>query len=240
MNAAEQTQRPPTFFQSLQILGSKPKFRDLLSASPLVVWYVYCLTWQVPAVVRDGMQLSLTHIDWFAALDIASRIARFMFAALLTTLMIVRCTAIKKHQSFAKRAIAFFGCYVGIGAQVLPTVPGSPALAVASGVCVIFGMGFATFSLLYLGRSISIMPESRKLVMGGPYSIVRHPLYVGEQLAVLGIALQCRSILVLAILTLQFACQLYRMTYEEEILVDTFPEYKDYSARTARLIPGLY
>jgi len=240
MSNAEQTQRPPTFFESIQILGRAPKFRDLLAASPLVVWYVFCLSWQVPIMVRDAAQLSLSHIDGMAALDIASRVARFGFAALLTMLMIVRRTPIKKHQSLAKRLIAFFGCYVGIGAQVLPTMPSPPSVAVLSAFLVIFGMGFAMFSLFYLGRSISIMPESRKLVTGGPYSLVRHPLYVGEQLAVVGIALQCRSVWVLAILTLQFGCQLYRMIYEEEILTDTFPEYKEYAEQTARLIPWLY
>lgn len=240
MSTAEQTTRPPTFFESIQILGREPKFHDLLAASPLLVWYVFCLAWQLPLLARNAMQLSLTHINWLAALSVASLIARFGFAAMLTMLMIIRRTPIKKHQGFAKRAIAFFGCYVGIGAQVLPTQPSTPSLAVLSGFLVIFGMGFAAFSLFYLGRSISIMPESRKLVTGGPYSLVRHPLYVGEQLAVVGIALQCRSVWVLAILTLQFGCQLYRMIYEEEILADTFPEYKDYADQTARLIPWLY
>jgi protein-S-isoprenylcysteine O-methyltransferase Ste14 len=232
--------RAPNFFESIQVLGREPKFRDLLAASPLVIWYVICLSWQIPIFARDIAQISLAHIDPLSSIDLLSRISRFMFAALLTLLMIIRRTPIKKHQSLAKRAIAFFGCYVGIGAQVLPTLPSPPSVALLSAFLVIFGMGFATFSLLWLGRSISIMPESRKLVTGGPYSLVRHPLYVGEQLAVVGIALQCHSVWVLAILTLQFCCQLYRMIYEEEILTETFPEYKAYADQTARLIPWLY
>lgn len=154
--------------------------------------------------------------------------------------MAVRRTPIKRHQSVSKRVIAFFGCYVGIGAQIMPITPSVPWVAVLSTFLIVFGMSFAIYSLLWLGRSISIMPESRKLVTGGPYSLVRHPLYVGEQLAVVGVALQCRSAWVLAVLMLQFCCQLYRMMYEEQILAETFPEYKNYAEQTARLIPWLY
>lgn len=32
----------------------------------------------------------------------------------------------------------------------------------------------------FLGRSLSVMPEARRLVQDGPYGIVRHPLYLCE------------------------------------------------------------
>jgi len=31
-----------------------------------------------------------------------------------------------------------------------------------------------------------------------------------------------------------------RMEYEERVLLQSFPEYADYMARTARLLPGVY
>ena len=39
---------------------------------------------------------------------------------------------------------------------------------------------------------------------------------------------------------LQIAFQLQRMKYEERVLSKAFPEYRDYKAQTARLVPGLY
>jgi hypothetical protein len=41
--------------------------------------------------------------------------------------------------------------------------------------------------LLHLGKSFSIMAEARTLVTGGPYAIVRHPLYVAETIATVGV-----------------------------------------------------
>ena len=101
-------------------------------------------------------------------------------------------------------------------------------------------MAFASYAIAFLGRSFSLMPEARELVTGGPYSRLRHPLYVGEELAVIGAAVQFISPLALVLLALQICCQLYRMHCEESVLEKTFPAYGAYRARTARLIPGIY
>ena len=84
------------------------------------------------------------------------------------------------------------------------------------------------------------MPEARKLVTAGPYALVRHPLYFCEELALFGIALQHQQPAALVVFAAQFAFQIVRMHYEERVLTGAFPEYKDYAARTARLIPGIY
>jgi protein-S-isoprenylcysteine O-methyltransferase Ste14 len=230
----------PSLLGSIKIFGRQPKVFDLLAASPLIIWTIACLAWQwndlIPHVGKNGSSA----IDPVTAIDLVSRLLRFLFAGLLITLVVVRRTPIKRQQSIYRRTIAFFGCYIGIAAQAFPVETSISWLAVLSACLVIFGVTFSIYSLLSLGRSISIMPESRKLVTSGPYSVIRHPLYLGEQVAVIGIALQARSSWVLAVLVLQFCCQLYRMTYEEEILTETFPEYLAYAKQTARLIPWLY
>ena len=91
-----------------------------------------------------------------------------------------------------------------------------------------------------LGRSISILPQARRLVTWGPYALVRHPLYLGEIVAIIGVALQYLSTWALLLVGLQFAFQLLRIENEERVLVQVFPEYADYVARTARLVPGVY
>lgn len=107
-------------------------------------------------------------------------------------------------------------------------------------VLVVAGIALATYVLFYLGRSFSILPESRRLVMRGPYRIVRHPLYVAEAIASTGMVLVFLSPLAVAILLVHLAWQLVRIKYEEKVLTETFPEYKDYARHTYRLLPGVY
>ena len=99
---------------------------------------------------------------------------------------------------------------------------------------------FATYAVLGLGRSLSILPEARRLVTQGPYAIIRHPLYLGELVALLGVTVQYFSGWALLLLLLQCAFQLGRIRNEERVLSSVFPEYRDYMARTARLVPHIY
>ena len=42
----------------------------------------------------------------------------------------------------------------------------------------------AVWGLLYLRKSFSIIPEARRVVSGGPYRFIRHPLYAAEIIVV--------------------------------------------------------
>jgi protein-S-isoprenylcysteine O-methyltransferase Ste14 len=132
------------------------------------------------------------------------------------------------------------GSFLSAGFLLLPLQELSYALYLASLLLVIAGTGFAIYALLVLGRSISILPEARRLVTRGPYALVRHPLYLGEIAALAGVALQYLSAWALLLLGLVWAFQLQRIKYEELVLSQMFPEYGDYMARTARLVPGVY
>ena len=74
----------------------------------------------------------------------------------------------------------------------------------------------------------------------GPYALVRHPLYLGEIIAIVGVALQYLSAWALLLLALVCAIQFRRIKNEERVLLQAFPEYADYMAHTARLVPGVY
>jgi protein-S-isoprenylcysteine O-methyltransferase Ste14 len=90
-----------------------------------------------------------------------------------------------------------------------------------------------------LGKSFSIIPQTRNLVVRGPYRLVRHPIYIGEITCMLGLTLAGVSIPKILIFLLLVGCQVYRSIQEEKLLTAAFPEYADYAAKTARFLPGL-
>ena len=76
---------------------------------------------------------------------------------------------------------------------------------------VIAGTLLAICALVVLGRSISILPEARRLVTWGPDALIRHPLYLGEIVALAGVAIEYLSVWALLLLGLICAFQLQRM-----------------------------
>jgi protein-S-isoprenylcysteine O-methyltransferase Ste14 len=94
-------------------------------------------------------------------------------------------------------------------------------------------------SVLALGRCFGILPEARGLVTRGPYRLVRHPVYLGEILALLGLTVSSGTASSILALVLFVAAQAVRMRLEERALTAAFPDYALYAARTARLLPRL-
>jgi protein-S-isoprenylcysteine O-methyltransferase Ste14 len=105
---------------------------------------------------------------------------------------------------------------------------------------VICGIGLAVAARTYLGRNWG-MPMSRKedpeLVTGGPYRLVRHPIYTGIIVALLGSAIG-DNLLWLAPLLLSGAYFIYSARREEALMCQQFPvQYPAYMQRTWMLLP---
>lgn len=129
------------------------------------------------------------------------------------------------------------GTFLGAG-PVLYGLP--PFVGGVSVVISIASFSGALWSLAYLRRNLSIIPEARGLATGGPYRVVRHPLYLFEIMAALG-ALAAAPGLISALSMVVFVgMQMVRAGYEERLLACAFPEYADYARRTRRLIPFVW
>lgn len=114
------------------------------------------------------------------------------------------------------------------------------AVPLASGeVLLVLGMAWSVWSIRALDLSLSVVPQARELVRHGPYAHVRHPLYLGEIVATLGVALSFGGPLPLAGWVVLVGLQAYRAAHEERLLEATLPAYREYRRATAPLVPGV-
>jgi protein-S-isoprenylcysteine O-methyltransferase Ste14 len=107
----------------------------------------------------------------------------------------------------------------------------------------LLGFGLAINARWHLGRNWG-MPMSRKeqpeLVTSGPYALIRHPIYTGLILAMLGSALGLNIFWAL-LLVLVSAYFIYSARREEAVMLQLFPQqYPAYMARTGMLVPRLF
>ena len=116
----------------------------------------------------------------------------------------------------------------------------SVALGVVGLVLCAAGIGFAIFSRAYLGRSWSLCAANEpipELVTSGPYAVVRHPLYSGLLLAILGSAF-AQSVLWLLPMVVYGPLFLLNARREEKFLLEQLPDrYRAYMERTKMLLP---
>ena len=224
----------------------RTKFYDLFAAAPLIAWYAFCAAHVLPSVsqqialVKLFLQTDPSALPMGLLLRTFAHVTTLIFFAILVVMFAIRYVPQRTAPRFYARCAAVAGTFLSVGIVLLPPQELSSALYLISLILIITGTIFAICASLVLGRSISILPQARRLVTWGPYALVRHPLYLGEIVAVVGVALQYWSTWALLLVAVQFALQLQRMKNEEQVLFQVFPEYADYMARTARLVPGVY
>ena len=105
------------------------------------------------------------------------------------------------------------------------------------------GLALAIWARLYIGRNWG-MPMTRReepeLVTTGPYRRVRHPIYTGIILALVGTAVATTWYALIAVVILS-GYFIYSATREEAFLAQEFPDsYPAYKHSTKMLIPFLF
>jgi protein-S-isoprenylcysteine O-methyltransferase Ste14 len=208
---------------------------DRISAMPLVAW---SLLGAVGFFIQIARQWPA--VDFAGALRIASEFSSMVFLFQQALLLCIRRPPLLRVVSLAARFWALVGAYLALSILLLPKAEIGGTVALLSSLLLLAGTAGSITALFSLGRSYAIFPQARMLKTGGLYRFVRHPLYVCEQTAFLGLALQFRQPWGVGIFLLSLAAQIPRMGYEEKVLEKAFPEYRAYAARTARLVPFLY
>ena len=169
-------------------------------------------------------------------------IQQFLALAYFTMLVVLYSTRLPARGTDHRLAvvfIAFTGTFSAIGASFLPGGGRHEWLVLPADILATAGLAYAVWGLAYLRRSFSIIPEARRLVTGGPYGLSRHPVYLGEIVAAIGINLATAG-WASGLAVLYFViCEVLRIRWEERVLARAFPnEYPAYAKRVPRYAPN--
>ena len=137
--------------------------------------------------------------------------------------------------------------FIWVPYVVIAARPG-PELALSDGprwvglALVVGGIGFSVWAARTLGRHFDMeveVHEGHEVVDRGPFAIVRHPVYFGLGLHLLGACLATGNwVLILGTLFGAFPTLFYRASSEEQLLRETLgPAYDAYARRVPMLVP---
>jgi protein-S-isoprenylcysteine O-methyltransferase Ste14 len=186
--------------------------------------------WTTP--VYSDLQAWLTH-----ALSLGHVFLTLAFTALLATLFATRRTPVGERAGPLAMAVALAGTFIMWIALAQPATTNDWRLLAVSDVMAAVGLAFAMYALGALRFCFGIAPEARGLVTDGAYKLVRHPVYLGEFVALLGALLPVLAPFTALIFVAFCILQAARASLEERVLTDTFADFAAYRLRTPALVP---
>jgi len=152
-----------------------------------------------------------------------------------------------------KRTQKIIMLFVSIGFIALLVVPGFdyrygwsrvPLYVVIAGD-LLTALGFFVTFLVYKANTFAFatiqVTAHQKVISTGPYAVLRHPMYAGGSLYLLGTPLALGSYWGLLPLAAMIPFLIWRLFDEERFLTENLPGYSDYCAKVRRrLIPGIF
>lgn len=125
--------------------------------------------------------------------------------------------------------------------NILPLSSDPARLRLIGTIIYFVGLLVAIVGRVQLGRNwanledYQVLPD-QSLIQTGIYKYIRHPIYIGDVLLLLGLELALNSWLVLGVVVL-FLYVIFQARKEENILANAFPDYADYRKKTKMFIP---
>ena len=170
----------------------------------------------------------------------------WMIAALRTKRAIERVSLLRRVY-YTIPVVLGFCCMFSFDFEILGLqhrfLPRTTAMALSAIVITAAGLAFAFWARVHLGQNWSSavsIKEQHQLIRSGPYRFVRHPIYAGMILAMLGTALANGKVRgALGVLLVWFGF-LVKSRMEEQFMTRTFgPDYDDYRRTTGALFPRI-
>ena len=206
---------------------------------PLSVW-IFFLVLILFSMMADARRMLHEGASLESLLVLARAGLTGAFMVLLATAYLTRIRATERAQGFLERTFPLFVFLASItGMGLLQSRPGSPPLyLVAAGlVLALLGLCLSIWSVWHLRSSFSILAEARRTVVSGPYRYIRHPLYLGEALTMLGACLLIGTWIALLFWAVITGLQLARARIEEKKLSRALSDYEAYRTKTPFILP---
>ena len=107
---------------------------------------------------------------------------------------------------------------------------------------VIAGLAMAIVGQVFRIYAAGFIFKNKQLASNGPYALVRHPLYLGNFLILIGFTLACANLFVVAVVTLFFLIWYpAAIAYEDSKLERIFEdEWRAWSKNIRAIIPGRF
>jgi protein-S-isoprenylcysteine O-methyltransferase Ste14 len=106
------------------------------------------------------------------------------------------------------------------------------------------GVIIGVWSVWVMRKSVlTIFPDPSpniSLIQKGPYKYIRHPMYTALFIFLITLVIDDFSWLHLVLFLLFGFNLIYKLKFEEELLLQKIPEYADYKTKSWRLIPLFY
>lgn len=209
--------------------------------------------------MKTGLGLYLTgrfsHLAYYAT--------AFAFDALVLYSLLVRREAKKRPKGFWENIFPLLTVFVpmlGFALMFIPgvranlpgyppaflghmstLVPAFPFVMNMVGLLIgLFGAIFSIWAIRHLRASFGLRVAVRELVTSGPYSRIRHPLYFGEIIHILGVAILAATPAALYLFVVAVILQAVRAKIEEHKFLATVPLYAEFKRNTGFLWPRLF
>src|SRR5262245_52900631 len=155
------------------------------------------------------------------------------------------------EQSKAQKAIISFAIFANIALLIFCGLdhrfgwspPPPPLVSLAGDALVALGflIDYYVFRENSYGASNIQAFEGQQVIATGPYALVRHPMYVGVLVMVVGVPLALGSLWGLAVLALTTPILIWRILDEEQLLKKDLPGYTEYTQQVRyRLVPHVW
>jgi len=139
--------------------------------------------------------------------------------------------------------VVLFNSQINLGPLEWRLIPNASIPVYIGFAATVLGLGIMAWSRIVLGRNWSAavtIKEDHELVGSGPYGIVRHPLYSGVLLAMLGTAVSFGKIRGFVAFLLTLGGWWLKSRSEERFMLEQFGgRYRQYQRQVKALIPYL-